>query len=103
MKLRTDRWLVLSRIATLSMALTVLPACSATAGHWWSRPAADCPPGTEPSRRIANRPIFPSLPTPRTFYPAGYAGATYPPLGQGDQVPVRSARRPIYSGWFGGR
>ncbi|WP_406696386.1 hypothetical protein V5E97_35885 [Singulisphaera sp. Ch08] len=100
MKFRTDRWYVLSRIVTLSMALTVLPACSASAGHRWSKTAQ--PPGTEPSRRTAFRPILSSLPT-RTFYPSGYAGATYPPLGQGDRAAVRSARRPIYSGWFGGR
>ncbi|AGA26291.1 hypothetical protein [Singulisphaera acidiphila] len=100
MKLRTDPWFILSRIGTLSMALTLLPACSASAGHRAAK--ADCPPGSEPSRSIAYRPIFSNLPT-RTFYPSGYAGATYPPLGQGDRAAVRSARRPIYSGWFGGR
>lgn len=100
MKLRNDPWFVFTRILTLAITMTLLSACNASAGHRWSK--ADCPPGTEPSRRIANRPIFSNLPT-RTFYPAGYAGVTYPPVGQGDRAAVRSARRPIYSGWFGGR
>ncbi|SIO62666.1 hypothetical protein SAMN05444166_7114 [Singulisphaera sp. GP187] len=101
MKLRTDCSFLLARIVTLSLALTLLSACSATAGNnRWADPA--CPPGTEPSRSIVYRPILSRLPT-RTFYPSGYAGATYPPLGQGDRAAVRTARRPNYSGWFGGR
>jgi hypothetical protein len=98
---RTDRTNVLLGIATLSTILIVLPACSATAQHNVARP--DCPPGSDPSRNIVFRPIS-RLPT-RTFYLSNYAGYTYPPLGQ--RVPVdptreRTARRPIFSGWFGG-
>ncbi len=91
-------WFIVSRVLTLALALTVLPACQASAGHRWAR--TDTPPGSEPTRRFALRPMIQSLPT-RTFYPSGYAGVTYPPLGQGNRTAIRAARRPIYPAWPG--
>ncbi len=101
MKLHVERSKVILGIVTLSAILIVLPACSATAQHQGLR--ADCPPGSTPTRRSAFRPILSQLPS-RTYYLSGYAGATYPPLGQRapvDPTTTRAARRPIFSGWFG--
>lgn len=90
-------------ILTLATLLTVLPACSATAQHGAVR--QDCPPDSQVSRNTVFRPILSRLPS-RTFYVSGYAGASYPPLGQGamiDRPTSRTARRPIFSGWLRGR
>jgi|GEM_PF-2200417 len=111
MRLRDRSEARVRRIATIALLLTILPACHATAGHRWSRQVAPAPQSVEVegSRRTVQRPLFLNrLPT-RTFYLNGYAGATYPPVGQGrnldptDLGTTREVRRPAFSNWFRGR
>lgn len=65
----------------LSLLLSVVPACSASAGCRMPGAQAD---GSAPSGNIVYRPIYPGTVPPRKpFFLSGYAGATYPPVGQG--------------------
>ena len=62
-----------------TVAVTLAPACSASAGHKGGtlRPGA-----ASGSGRVAYRPAFPDQPG-KAFYLSGYAGANYGPAGAG--------------------
>lgn len=106
MQLRNERRIRVRSVLALSLAMVVLAACNASAGHKGLR--GDCPPGTAPapSGNVVYRPAYPGLRT-KPLYLSNYAGAVYPPIARRAPVEPTTAqfagRRPLFSGWLAGR
>src|SRR5262245_1203530 len=95
MRLRNAREKDVRRSLIVAAVLTVLPACSATAGA--HRERTNCPTG---SGNIVYRPAYPVLRS-KPLYLSNYAGVVYPPIRRRAPLETTAVRRPFFS-WFAG-
>jgi hypothetical protein len=107
---RTEPWSRLAAVVNLSLVLSVVPACTASAGHGlFRRPAGNAvavAPPTQAAPYVAYRPAFP-VPGTKPLFLNNYAGANYPSVAPGALLTPTDFRvltgRPArpHRGWFG--
>jgi hypothetical protein len=96
----------LAAIVCLSLLLSVVPACNASAGHGFLRRPAEGPVVVPPPPYVAYRPTFP-VPGSKPFFLSSYAGSYYPSNVPGAALTPTDFRiltgKPVrpHWGWFG--
>ena len=75
--IRTDCWNRLAAMLGLSLVLSVVPACTASAGHGFLRRPGSADGAAPQAPYIAYRPVFPA-PVRKPFVLSNYAGYNYP-------------------------